>query len=415
MKKWYIKYPLYLVGLLVVVVGGFALFIQLRGIPTYPTEKIDLKVELTPARVERGRKIVHTICAECHLDQKLGRLIGKPIIDLPAQFGKAYSRNITQDPTYGIGAWTDGDIAFMLRTGIEKNGQYAPPWMIKLPNASDEDINSIIAFLRSNDTLVQATAVKDRIEEPSWFAKFLCFVAFKPLPYPDHHIADPDTNNKIVYGKYLVTEKYQCFGCHSADFATDDFLTPTNSKGYLGGGIEMPDASGRHIFTANITLDKETGIGSWTEDQFVRAVKHGFRPDNRPLRYPMEPYSALEDWEVKAIYAYLQTVPTIHHQVNRTEAEMVTASADAGSVVFHKYGCYSCHGETGVGVCDLRGADKKYPDDSSLVAWIRDPSKTVADSKMPTWNGVIQENEYPALCSYVRELGRKATDVASAK
>lgn len=94
---------------------------------------------------------------------------------------------------------------------------------------------------------------------------------------------------------------------------------------------------------------------------------------------------------------------------------MVTASADAGSVAFHKYGCYSCHGETGFGVCDLRGADKKYPDDSSLVAWIRDPSKTVPDSKMPTWNGIIQEKDYPALCTYVRELGRKASDVASAK
>ena len=415
MKKWYIKYPLYLIAILVVLVGGFALFIQLRGIPSYPTQKIDLKVEVTPARVQRGRKLVSILCAECHFDQKTNRLTGKRMIDMPETFGKAYSRNITQDPVYGIGGWTDGDIAFLLRTGIKKNGKYAPPWMVKLPNMADEDLYSIIAFLRSNDTLVQAAQVKDRESEPSWFAKFLCFVAFKPFPYPDHAITAPDTSNHVAYGKYLATGAVQCFGCHSADFSKLDELHPERSGGFMGGGTKTLDASGRNIFTANITMDKETGIGNWTEDQFVHAVRQGFNPDNRVLRYPMEPFPNLTDWEARDIYAYLQTVPVIHNQVDRTLGEMNVAGAGDGSRIYHKYGCYSCHGETGVGVCDLRGADRKYPADSSLVAWIRDPSKTVPDSKMPTWNGIIQEDEYPVLCQYVRELGRKATDVASAK
>ena len=51
----------------------------------------------------------------------------------------------------------------------------------------------------------------------------------------------------------------------------------------------------------------------------------------------------------------------------------------------------------------------QYPDDSSLVAWIRDPSKIKPDSKMPTWNGIIKEEEYKPLAEYVRSL-REAVD-----
>ena len=49
--------------------------------------------------------------------------------------------------------------------------------MVKLHNVSDEDLYSIIAYLRSDDSLVQALPVKDHESEPSWLAKFLCLVA----------------------------------------------------------------------------------------------------------------------------------------------------------------------------------------------------------------------------------------------
>ncbi len=63
---------------------------------------------------------------------------------------------------------------------------------------------------------------------------------------------------------------------------------------------------------------KNTGIGSWTEEQFIKAVKCGQVPTGKPaMRYPMLPYSNITDQEVKAIFAYLKTVPKLNNKVER--------------------------------------------------------------------------------------------------
>src|SRR5262245_36649786 len=126
-----------LVLLVVLAVGGFVAYIQITGIPSYPTQKVDLQVEVTPERVARGKVIANMLCSQCHLDTKTGRLTGHRMEDLPGQFGAAFSRNITNDKDVGIGSWTDGEIAFMLRTGINRHGKYTPPWMPKLPRIDD--------------------------------------------------------------------------------------------------------------------------------------------------------------------------------------------------------------------------------------------------------------------------------------
>ena len=101
-------------------------------------------------------------------DRPAHRAIRLP--DLPAEFGAAFSKNITHDKDVGIGAWTDGELAFMLRTGINRQGKYTPPWMPKLPRIDDEEIASIIAFLRSDDSLVQADPDPGQgiASPPSW-------------------------------------------------------------------------------------------------------------------------------------------------------------------------------------------------------------------------------------------------------
>src|SRR4051794_13379418 len=82
----------------------------------------------------------------------------------------------------------------------------------------------------------------------------------------------------------------------------DIAVTATPKRGY-----RLFDTEGHEIYTMNITPDKETGIGSWTEDDFVKAVRPGQLPGTQPaLRYPMLPYGNLTDGEAKAIYAYLK-------------------------------------------------------------------------------------------------------------
>jgi mono/diheme cytochrome c family protein len=395
------------IAALVVVVGGAAAYVAVAPLPHYPVAKVDFPVDVTPERVARGKRTVEMLCAGCHLNSDTGALTGKKMLDLPRQFGVAWSRNITADPTRGIGSWTNGEIAFLLRTGIARDGRYTPPWMVKLPNAADEDLRDIIAFLRSDDPLVQARDVEDHDSRPSFLTKLLARVAFGPFPYPSQPIVAPAMSDKVAYGRYLVDSRLECFGCHSADFKTNDDLHPERSPGYLAGGNPMPDPAGKIVYTANLTPDVETGIGGWTEQQFRRTLVDGIRPDNRPLRYPMVPYRPLTDDEVAAIFAYLKSVAPVHNRVKASEVYAV-ATDDRGKQIYYAYGCNSCHGDTGLGQYDLRKGPAKYPTDDELIAWIKHPERIRPGIIMPTWDGVIKEDEYPPLAAYVRSLAKQS-------
>ena len=395
-----------LVVLLLAIGGGLA-YIGGSGLPTYTPRKIDLAVDVTPERVERGRHTAQMLCVGCHLDNETATLAGKPMDDLPAQFGWAHSANITGDAETGIGSWTDGELAFLLRTGVTRDGRYTPPWMVKLPLMADEDVKDVIAFLRSDDPLVRPVKVKRPACKPSLLTKVLARTVFKPFPYPSAPIAAPDTADPVAHGRYLVQARALCFGCHSIDFAKVDEAVPERSAGYLGGGNAMPDMNGRIVKTSNITPDPETGIGKWSEDEFVRLVRFGVRPDASVIVYPMVPYPELSDAEARAIFQYLRTVPAIRNAVARPAA-VVVDGADAGRAAYYRYGCNGCHGDTGVGLYDLRKGLANYPTDEALVAYIRHPELAKPGVKMPTWDGVIAEADYEPLVAHVRALGAAA-------
>jgi mono/diheme cytochrome c family protein len=389
---------------LVLAVAALLFYIDRSGIPHYPPGQVQLKVDATPERVEGGRRTVQLLCAACHLDNDTATLAGKPMPDLPAQFGWAHSANITSDPETGIGAWTDGELVYLLRTGITRDGRYTPPWMVKLANMSDEDVMDVIAFLRSDDPLVRPIKAKRPASKPSLFTKLLARVAFKPLRYPTKPIVAPDPADPVAYGRYLVQGRAMCFSCHSADFAKLDDFVPERSAGYLGGGNAMPDMNGRIVKTANITPDPETGIGKWSADEFVRLVRFGVRPDNTVIVYPMVPFPELTDGDVRAIYAYLRTVPPIKNAVSRPAAA-TPVGADAGRAAFYRYGCNGCHGDTGVGLYDLRKGATDFATDEELIAYIRHPEIKKPGVKMPTWDGVIAEGDYAPLAVHARQLG----------
>lgn len=306
------------IALTAMAVSAVALaYIAAAGIPSYDAGKTDIRVDRTEARIHRGRKLVGLLCQHCHYNGKTGALTGRLMDDAPPEFGKAYSANITNHPDAGIGRWTDGEIAYLLRTGVKKDGQYAPPWMPKLPLISDEDLFSIIAFLRSEDPLVQPVDAPSVPCEPSFLTKFLCRVAFKPLPYPEQPVIAPPVIHTAAYGRYLACAVVDCYGCHSADFTKTDPLIPENSMGFFGGGNAMIGTDGRVVHTANITPDPTTGIGNWSQEQFIVAVTQGRRPDGKQLRLPMPPYVMLDSLEAAAIYQYLRTVPPIVNEVLR--------------------------------------------------------------------------------------------------
>jgi hypothetical protein len=71
-------------------------------------------------------------------------------------------------------------------------------------------------------------------------------------------------------------------------------------------------------FTANLTPDKETGLGNWTEEMFITALRTGrHEGKGRPILPPM-PYQfvgSLNDADLKAVFAYLQSIPAVHNKV----------------------------------------------------------------------------------------------------
>ena len=310
--KRILKTLLYAILLVIVLAIGGATYIQFSALPTYkvemPEKLKNLQVARDSAHVVRGERIAAMLCMKCHAgtDQKL---VGKKVADIPKAFGEIYSYNITQDKAAGIGTWTDGELIYFLRTGIKRDGQYAPPYMPKFPLMSDEDIQSIVAWLRSDRPNVRAASEIQPKNQPSFLVKFLCRVAMKPLPLMGA-IAEPDTNQPVVLGKYLSTGSLGCFQCHSRDFKTNNEIEPEKSVGFFGGGNPMLDMEGHIILSKNITFDPTHGIGNYSESQFIEVMRNLRRPDGSLLHYPMEPYNLLSK-ELKAIYAYLRTVPQI--------------------------------------------------------------------------------------------------------
>jgi mono/diheme cytochrome c family protein len=301
---------------LIIVLIGF-LYFNFKSMPTYEAQIPEFEHTSSPEILDRGEKLATMLCAGCHSNEETGLLTGNRMIDAPPEFGMIYAPNITQDPTYGIGTWTDGEILYLMRTGIKRDGSYAPPYMAKLPQMADDDINAIIAFLRSDDQRVAANPTPDQPCEPSALTKFLSTVAWTPLPMPEGPIPMPDELNSVELGKYLA-HNLDCFSCHSADFSSNNFLDPEQSVGYFGGGNKPLNKEGVIMYTSNLTPDSETGIGNWSKKQFVQAVKYGIKEGEPALQFPMMPYVQLTDYEAGAIYDYLMTIPPIKNDVTRT-------------------------------------------------------------------------------------------------
>lgn len=269
---------------------------------------------------------------------------------------------------------------------------------------SDEDLASLIAFLRSDDPVLQAEAVN--VPPTQWTALGKVFVRWivKPAPYPEEPILAPPPSDRVAYGKYLVQDLAACFACHSGGFARLDRGAPERSKGYLAGGTAMKDLAGSPIVASNLTPDDETGIGRWSEQDFVRVLREGIRRDNTPVRFPMRPYAEFSEEEAKAIFAYLKTVPAIRNP--RSVSATMPRVESRGAALYQKYGCRSCHGDDGAGLGDLRRASERFATDAELEAWIRSPSRIRPGTKMPDFEGVIPTEDFPALIQHVRSLGQ---------
>ena len=127
-----------------------------------------------------------------------------------------------------------------------------------------------------------------------------------PSTYPTYpaltHATDA-SNLTIQRGEYLI-KMGDCISCH----------TDTKHDGApFAGGLSMKTPFGT-FYTPNITPDKDTGIGEWTEHDFTRALKEGMGPHDKNFfaGFPFVYFANVTDEVAKDMYAYLMNIPSVY-------------------------------------------------------------------------------------------------------
>jgi hypothetical protein len=255
--------------------------------------------------------VVYSICGGCHYDPSVRKFIGTRIHEVPGIVGKVYSANLTNSKSNGIPIhYTDAELKYLLKTGIARDGRFIP-YMLR-PNMADDDLNDIIAFLRSDDPAVTAADTTIGISHLTLIGKAVMNMKAKPLPYKTD-IKRPLVTDSVAAGRYLV-DNIGCFHCHSKSLTKLNYLDPEQSKGYMAGGMKFKTPQGTEVYASNLTPDKQTGIGNYNKLQFRKALKDGESPQGK-LHPPMPEFKMLSNDDVDAIYAYLRSIPPKYHKV----------------------------------------------------------------------------------------------------
>lgn len=283
-----------------------------------------LTAALSPAGAagdaRRGEYLVRAAgCVGCHTDADNGGplMAGGPALRSP--FGTFYAPNITPDAEHGIGRWSDGDFLRAMKLGVRPGGgHYFPtfPYM-SYANMRREDVLAIKAYLFELAPVAQA----DRAHELVGFARYRPLMFFWKLMFFDAEDFTPSADRTPAWnrGAYLVRGLAHCGECHTPR----DRLGVPRSELYLAGTRSGP--AGKTV--PNITPERETGIGRWSEDELVRYLRSGATPEgdyagglmaeviDNGLRY-------LSDADLGAIAQYVLSGPPIVNPVrvrkNRT-------------------------------------------------------------------------------------------------
>ena len=104
----------------------------------------------------------------------------------------------------------------------------------------------------------------------------------------------------ISRGQYLVTAG-NCASCHTV-----------RGGGFMAGGLAFETPFGT-MYSTNLTPDSDTGIGNWSDREFLNSMRYGVRPNGEHL-YPAFPYTAfskVKDEDIAAMYAYFQSIPAV--------------------------------------------------------------------------------------------------------
>ncbi len=279
-----------LIGLVLLALGVVYGVTQMRMNGSTDIAGHTVPIPTDSASVERGRHVVNAfgMCGDCHGPD----LAGATFIDVPI-VAVLSSTNLTAG-NGGVGAiYQDHDWERAIRHGVNPKGLkllFMPSH--EYAHFNDADFAAAVAYIKQLPKV-------DKVRGPRSVGPigriFALTGGFELLPADlmDHSAAHPailEPAPTVEYGQYLSTT---CRGCHGKTFS----------------GGPMPGAPPEWKPPANIT---PSGIGHYTEADFFTALRDGKRPGGTMLdttQMPVRFTKNLTDTELKALYAFLKTLP----------------------------------------------------------------------------------------------------------
>jgi mono/diheme cytochrome c family protein len=361
--------------------------------------------------VERGAYLARAAdCMVCHTTQGGKEYAGGLGFKLP--FGTLYSTNITPDKETGIGSYSDQDFLNALHRGTRRDGARLYPAMpyTSYTYITDADALAIKAYLFSLAP-VRAAPPANTLTFP--FNQRWAMAFWSAVFNPDTRF-EPDTSKSPEWnrGAYLAEALAHCGECHTPR----NLAFALNNRKKFGGAL----TAGWRAF--NISSDKATGLGAWSDDEIFSYLSTGHAAGHGTASGPMgeavdHSFSQLTPEDIRAMVAYLRTVPAIASaDLPATTAPPAPAShKDGGSTpdprgkMVFQGACVSCHGWT--------GESSLSPFATLTGAWaVNDPSATnvaqivISGTKrhtppdavsMPAFGNAYSDVEIAAVANYV--------------
>jgi len=421
---------MWVVFFLAIVVLGAILAIFALPAPLPPVSP-SASLPRGPALIERGRYLATAAdCVACHTAPGGRPYAGGLAFRLP--FGTLYSSNITPDPKYGIGAWSDAAFVRAVRRGVGADGEELYPAFpyTSYRNMSTDDILAIRAYLGTLPP-VSGTGVSNDLSFPfnlrflmrGWKLLFMSRTALR---------ADPARSAEWNRGAYLVEGPGHCAECH----------TPRNLLYGLKRDHQYAGAVTQGWKAYNITSDARTGIGGWSVDEIALYLGTGHAPGRGAASGGMAEavslsLSQLTSSDLRAMAVYLKSIPprsgegqpSVNSRVPaldqatlyRPETSAKEALDDHGLRIFES-SCASCHGWNGIGLQSvygaLRGARTVNDREGTNLIQVILHGSAIKTSKeaaaMPGFGQSLSDAEVAAVSNYVlRHFGGQRPSVTS--
>ncbi|WP_201618291.1 cytochrome c [Psychrobacter urativorans] len=378
-------------------------------------------------------------CMSCHGEDYTGS--NTPIA---TPMGEIYSPNITPSKRYGIGNYTEKDFKNALQKGRAPNRMLYPAMPYPSYNGmADEDISALFAYMQTVPAVNEASENKTDLPFPFNIRSLMLGWNAINIPSTAKRTGLNETQQR---GEYLVNNLEHCGTCH----------TPRNSTMGFDKSMYLSGAPLGSWHAPNITPDKDSGIGSWSEQDIVTYLRTGELDQRAYAGGPMGEVVAhstryLKDEDLGAIASYLKAVPAIQTDDKITQIDTArlprpinasithdliaqkdylaraktSASNDSNSPkALYLAACGSCHGVSGyaqpdagyapiVGLSSIR-RDKP----NALVNVIAHgiDSATNTRPKMPGFSEDLDSEQIAGIANYVRVNfgGIENSDVSAA-